>query len=99
MLLVKLVKALNHKPASPEKLTGYKDTKNTNLKLNIMETKQTVVEKYSKEFEEIKKQIELLKAGEILDIQLITSFSMLVIKTYYDGKCEGIQQMHETLKN
>ena len=64
-----------------------------------METKQTVVEKYSKEFEEIKKQIELLKAGEIWDIQLITSIEMLVTKTYYDGKCEGIQQMHETLKN
>ena len=64
-----------------------------------METKKTVVEKYNKELEEIKEQIELLKAGKIWDIQLITSFSMLVIKAYYDGKCEGMQQMHETLKN
>ena len=64
-----------------------------------MEAKKTVVEKYSRELEEIKEQIELLKAGEIWDIQLITSISILVIKTYYDGKCEGMQQMHETLKN
>ena len=59
-----------------------------------MEAKKTVVEKYNKELEEIKEQIKLLKAGEIWDIQLITSIEILVIKTYYDGKCEGMQQMH-----
>ena len=63
-----------------------------------MEAKKTVVEKYSRELEEIKEQIELLKAGEIWDIQLITRIENLAIKTYYDGKCEGMQQMHETLK-
>ena len=75
-------------------LQGTKIQKNTNLKFKHYGSKKTVVEKYSRELEEIKEQIELLKAGEIWDIQLITRIEILVIKTYYDGKCEGMQQMH-----
>ena len=64
-----------------------------------METKKTVVEKYSKELEEINQQIELVKAGESLDIVLLSRIRSLAIDAYYDGKCEGMQQMHEMLKN
>ena len=63
-----------------------------------METKQTVVEKYSKELEEIESQLELTKAGESSDIELINKIKSLTICAYYDGKCEGMQQMHEILK-
>ena len=64
-----------------------------------MEAKKTVAEKYSRELEEIEGQIELLKTGECPDFQLINKIRSLAICAYYDGKCEGIQQMHETLKN
>ena len=64
-----------------------------------METKQTVVEKYSEELEEINQQIELVKAGKSSYIELISQIKSLTICAYYDGKCEGMQQMHEILKN
>ena len=64
-----------------------------------METKKTVVEKYSKELEEINQQIELVKAGKSSDIELIRQIKSLTICAYYDGKCEGVQQMHDILKN
>ena len=64
-----------------------------------MEAKKTVVEKYSRELEEIESQLELMKAGESSGIGLINKIKSLTICAYYDGKCEGIQQMHETLKN
>ena len=64
-----------------------------------METKQTIVEKYSKELEEIEIQLELTKAGESSDIELINKIKSLTICAYYDGKCEGMQQIHEILKN
>ena len=57
-----------------------------------METKQTVVEKYSKELEEINQQIELVKAGEIFDSILMSSIKILATKIYYDGKCDGINE-------
>ena len=64
-----------------------------------METKQTVVEKYNKDLKEIEEQIELLKEGEICDFELMNKIKSLIISVYYDGKCEGMQQMHEILKN
>ena len=64
-----------------------------------MKTKKSVVEKYNKELEEITQQIELIKAGESSGIDLINKIKSLTICAYYDGKCEGIQQMHEILKN
>ena len=64
-----------------------------------METKQTVVEKYSKELEEINQQIELVKTGESSGIDLIHKIKSLTICAYYDGKCEGMQQMYEILNN
>ena len=63
-----------------------------------MQTKQTVVEKYSKELEEIESQLELIKAGKSPDIELINKIKSLTICAYYDGKCEGVQQLHEILK-
>ena len=64
-----------------------------------METKKTVVEKYSRELEEIESQLELVKAGESSDIELINQIRALAISAYYDGKREGMQQMYEILKN
>ena len=57
-----------------------------------MKTKQTVVEKYNKELEEIEEQIELLKAGEIFDSILLSSIKILATKIYYEGKCDGINE-------
>ena len=64
-----------------------------------METKKTVVEKYNRELEEIEEQLKLVKAGESSGIGLINQIKSLTICAYYDGKCEGVQQMHEILKN
>ena len=64
-----------------------------------METKQTVVEKYSKELEEIIQQIELIKAGESSGIGLMSQIKSLAIDAYYDGKREGMQQMYEIFEN
>ena len=61
--------------------------------------KQTVVQRYDKEFEGMEEQIELLKEGEICDFELMNKIKNLIISAYYDGKCEGMQQMHEILKN
>ena len=64
-----------------------------------METKKTVVEKYIKELEEITQQIEQLKADDFSSIVLLSQIRSLVIDAYYDGKCEGMQQMYEILKS
>ena len=64
-----------------------------------MKTKNTVVEKYNKELQKIKEQIELLKAGEIWDIQLITRIENLAIKTYYDGKSDSLNEMRKIYKS
>ena len=64
-----------------------------------METKKTVVEKYRSEFEEIEQQIELYKAGEICDFQLINRIKNLVIRTYYDGMSEGIKDTVQIYRN
>ena len=64
-----------------------------------METKQTVVEKYNKELEEIEELIELVKCGEISDCHLMSRIKSLAIDAYYDGKCDGMQKMHDILKN
>ena len=64
-----------------------------------METKNTVVEKYNKELQEIKEQIELSKAGEIYHIRLIASIENLAIKTYYDGMHKGVNDMKKIYKS
>ena len=64
-----------------------------------METNQTVSQRYSKEIEEIEELIELVKAGECPDFRLLSTIKSLAIEAYYDGKCEGMQQMHEILRN
>ena len=65
-----------------------------------METKkQTVIEKYGSEFEEIEQQIELYKAGEIWDFQLINRIKNLAIRTYYDGMSEGIKDTVQIYRN
>ena len=56
-----------------------------------MKTKQTVVEKYNRELEEINQQIELIKAGESSGIGLINKIKGLTICAYYEGKCDGIK--------
>ena len=63
-----------------------------------METNQTVCEKYAKEIEEIEQQIEFVKAGEMPDFQLISSIKGLIINVFYEGKNEGIQQMHDIFR-
>ena len=64
-----------------------------------METKKTTVEKYSKELDEIENNLELFKAGEICDFEMMNKIKILLINVYTDGKCEGIQQMRDILKN
>ena len=60
-----------------------------------MEKKQTVVEKYDKELQEIEEQLELFKAGEISHNFLINRIKNLAISAYFDGKFEGINEMHK----
>ena len=62
-------------------------------------TNQTVSQRYSKELDKIEELIELVKAGECPDFQLLSNIKSLAIEAYYTGKCEGMQQMHEILKN
>lgn len=56
-----------------------------------MKTKNTVVEKYNSELEEINQQIELIKTGESSGIGLINKIKSLTICAYYEGKCDGIK--------
>ena len=65
-----------------------------------METKQqTTVEKYGQELDEIKSQLEQFKAGDICDFGVMNKIRLLIINVYYEGKCDGIKQMREILKN
>ena len=96
---LKKIRLLKNSLVIIETVTRHEDTKNTNLKQKVMETNITVSQRYSKELEEIEEQVELLKTGECPDFQLINKIKSLIICAYYDGKCEGIQQMHEILKN
>ena len=56
-----------------------------------METKKTVVERYGKELEEIEEQLELLKAGEVWDFEIMNRIKILTTSAYYDGKSDGIE--------
>ena len=61
-----------------------------------METKkQTVEEKYDKVLQEIEKQMQLFKDGEIWDFNLLTRIKILTISAYYDGKGDGINEMRK----
>ena len=64
-----------------------------------MKTKKTVVEKYRSEFEEIEQQIELYKAGEIWDFQLLNRIKNLAIRAYYDGMSKGIKDTANIYRN
>lgn len=63
-----------------------------------METNQTVSQRYSKELEEIEAQIELVKEGDIPVFQLVSTIKGLIINAFYEGKNEGIQQMHDIFR-
>ena len=63
-----------------------------------MEATKTVSQRYSKELEEIEQLIESTGASIAFKFQLRTTIKTLIISAYYDGKCEGMQQMHEILK-
>ena len=56
-----------------------------------METKKTTVEKYSKEIDEIESHLELFKAGEICDFEVMTKIKILIINVYAAGKSDGIE--------
>ena len=56
-----------------------------------METKKTVVERYGKELEEIEEQLELLKAGEVWDFEIMNRIKTLITSAYYEGKSDGIE--------
>ena len=60
-----------------------------------MEKKQTVVEKYDNEFKTIEEQLELFKAGKISHPFLINRIKQLTISAYFDGKIEGVNEMHK----
>ena len=61
-----------------------------------METKkQTIEEKYDKELQEIEKQMQLFKDGEIWDFQLLNRIKILTTSAYYDGKGDGINEMRK----
>ena len=61
-----------------------------------METKkQTVVEKYDKEFKTIEEQLELFKAGKMSHLFLINRIQHLTIIAYFDGKIDGVNEMHK----
>ena len=60
-----------------------------------MEKKQTVVEKYDKEFKTIEEQLELFKAGKISHPFLINRIQHLTISAYFDGKIEGVNEIHK----
>ena len=56
-----------------------------------MKQKQTVVEKYSKELEEIKKQIESFKTGDVWDFEIMHKVKILIISVYSDGRSDGFE--------
>ena len=56
-----------------------------------METKKTVVERYGKELEEIEEQLELLKAGEVWDFEIMNRIKTLITSAYYKDKSDGIE--------
>ena len=56
-----------------------------------METKKTTVEKYSRELEEIKNQLEQFKNGEAFDFEVMNKVKNLIINVYYEGKGDGIE--------
>ena len=60
-----------------------------------MKTKNTVVEKYDKELQEIEKQLDLFKAGEMSHPFLINRITHLTISAYFDGKIDGVKEMHK----
>ena len=60
-----------------------------------MEKKQTVVEKYDNELQEIEEQLELFKAGKMSHLFLINRIQHLTISAYFDGKFEGMNEMHK----
>lgn len=64
-----------------------------------METKQAVCERYAKKLDEIEQLIESTETSIVFKFQLRTTIKALVICSYYEGKVEGIQQMHEILKD
>ena len=64
-----------------------------------METKQTVVEKYDKEFKTIEEQLELFKAGKMSHPFLINKIKHFTISVYFDGKIEAIHEMRKNLKH
>ena len=64
-----------------------------------MKTEQTVCERYTKEFKEIEQLIESTETSIVFKFQLRTTIKALVIRSYYEGKADGIQQMYEILKD
>ena len=64
-----------------------------------METKKTVQEIYKSEFEEIEKQMQQFKDGEIFDFQLLNMVKNLAIRTYYDGMSKGINETANIYRN
>ena len=64
-----------------------------------METKKTVQEIYKSEFEEIEKQMQQFKDGEIFDFQLLNRVKNLAIRTYYDGMSKGINETANIYRN
>ena len=57
-----------------------------------METqRQTVIQRYGNELEEIEEQLELLKAGEVWDFEIMNRIKTLIISAYYEGKSDGIE--------
>ena len=64
-----------------------------------METKKTVQEIYENEFQEIEKQMQQFKDGEIFDFQLLNRVKNLAIRTYYDGMSKGIKDTANIYRN
>ena len=64
-----------------------------------MKTKQTTVERYSQELEEIRIQLEQSKCGKACQFEVMNKIKFLMINVYTDGKCDGIQQMRDILKD
>ena len=65
-----------------------------------METKRPTVEQiYKNEFQEIEKQMQQFKDGEIYDFQLLNRIKILAIRAYYDGEKKGINKTSEIYKS
>ena len=54
---------------------------------------------YKSEFEEIEKQMQQFKDGEIFDFQLLNMVKNLAIRTYYDGMSKGINETANIYRN